>query len=82
MASQCFTCSGKGVEVVVEPPWALPLVPRLKELMGDLKSDGPCSSEHSPAILQHSRKQAVSHMARSSPSDFFQIMIYMLSCCV
>lgn len=71
MASQRFTCSCKGVEVVVEPPWALPLLPRLKELTGDLKSDEPCSSEHIPAILQHSRKQAVSHMSQSSPSNFF-----------
>lgn len=81
MASQRFTCSCKGVEVVVEPSWALPLLPRLKELTGDLKSDEPCSPEHIPAILQHSRKQAVGHMSQSSPSNFFlQIMIYMLSC--
>lgn len=62
--------AAKGLEVVVYPPWTLPLVPRLKELTGDLKSDEPCSSEHIPAILQHSRKQAVSHMSQSSPSSF------------
>lgn len=46
--------------------------PKLKELTGDLKSDEPCSSEHIPATLQHSRKQAVSHMSQSIPSNFFK----------